>query len=149
MPLPLLSIPFSFFSSFFFRPEFQSNSSPAPGSRPQDARGSITEEESRQKQASFREDSLISQSPRADGVPPAPDARNPLGAIGNEGPSTKAKDDKDEETSKFQDPLAGMAPIDRWGIKGLHTLMNNYPDYNALVIGMDASSLGRDLNSSE
>lgn len=40
-----------------------------------------------------------------------------------------------------------MAPIDRWGIKGLRTLMNNYPDYTALMTGMDPTGFGLDLTS--
>ncbi|GAO18145.1 hypothetical protein UVI_02036720 [Ustilaginoidea virens] len=42
-----------------------------------------------------------------------------------------------------------MAPVDKWGIKGLRTLMNNYPDYHAMVVGMDPSSMGLDTNSQE
>ncbi len=104
------------------------------------------EEDPRQKKPPFREDSLTSQSPRTDGAPlSATESRNPLGAIGNDGPSAKPKENKDE----FQDPLAGMTTIDKWGLKGLRTLMNNYPDYHALIHGMDHSTVGLDLNSSE
>ena len=79
----------------------------------------------------------------------AVEGRNPLGAIGNEGSSSKGKEVKDDYGTPVVDPLAGMAPIDRWGLKGLRTLMNNYPDYNALLYGMDPSSLGLDLSSPE
>ena len=47
------------------------------------------------------------------------------------------------------DPLAGMAEADKWGIKGLRTLMNNYPDYHAMVVGMDPATLGLDLSAQE
>lgn len=47
------------------------------------------------------------------------------------------------------DPLSGMPAADKWGIKGLRTLMHNYPDYHAMVLGMDPSSLGLDMSSQE
>ena len=47
------------------------------------------------------------------------------------------------------DPLEGMPEVDKWGIKGLRTLMNNYPDYHAMVVGMDPTSLGLDMGSQE
>jgi CCR4-NOT transcription complex subunit 2 len=40
-----------------------------------------------------------------------------------------------------------MSEIDKWGIKGLRTLMNNYPDYNACITGMDPTTIGFDLTS--
>lgn len=42
-----------------------------------------------------------------------------------------------------------MAPIDKWGIKGLRTLMNNYPDYQAAITGMDPQQFGLNLQSTE
>jgi CCR4-NOT transcription complex subunit 2 len=77
------------------------------------------------------------------------EARNPLGAIGKTTPSLKGKDAEAVPGADIQDPLAGMAPADKWGLKGLRTLMNNYPDYNAMVLGIDPSSLGLDLTISE
>jgi CCR4-NOT transcription complex subunit 2 len=80
------------------------------------------------------------------------EARNPLGAIGvNELLLTKGKKEEEEEirSPEPQDPLAGMSEADKWGFKGLRTLMNNYPDYNALVTGIDPSTLGFDLSSAE
>ncbi|TQV98729.1 hypothetical protein V2A60_007565 [Cordyceps javanica] len=54
---------------------------------------------------------------------------------------------KEEEAQGPVDPLAGMPDADKWGLKGLRTLMNNYPDYHALVVGMDPNSLGLDLQA--
>lgn len=47
------------------------------------------------------------------------------------------------------DPLAHMSEKDKWGLKGFSYLMNNYPDYAAMVTGVDLNTLGFDLNSSE
>lgn len=66
-----------------------------------------------------------------------------------------ASDPKETTNGKLKqddeiiDPLEGMSEIDRWGIKGLRTLMNNYPDYHAMVVGMDPTSLGLDMSSQE
>ncbi|KAH7328216.1 CobW/HypB/UreG, nucleotide-binding domain-containing protein [Stachybotrys elegans] len=70
-----------------------------------------------------------------------------LGAIGAAG--GKPKDDEESQPPEVVDPLSGMAEVDKWGIKGLRTLMNNYPDYHAMVVGMDPSSLGLDMSSQE
>ncbi|KAL7627562.1 hypothetical protein AAE478_001755 [Parahypoxylon ruwenzoriense] len=122
----------------------------APGtSRPQDIRsaGSGGNEEGRQKPPGFREDNLTSQSSAQDPAP-STDGRNPLGAIGsNDASSAKANEEKDDQSPSVHDPLAGMTPIDRWGIKGLRTLMNNYPDYSAAVTGLDPTTFGVDLSS--
>ncbi|KAH7248751.1 uncharacterized protein BKA55DRAFT_594634 [Fusarium redolens] len=53
------------------------------------------------------------------------------------------------DTADVIDPLEGMPASDKWGLKGLTTLMNNYPDYHAMVVGMDPNSLGLDINSQE
>ena len=121
-----------------------------PGSgRPQDSRGAIGEEQ-RQKPPGFRDDSLASQSSTQEAAAQSSEGRNPLGAIGNDVPlGTKAKDEKDTQSSSVNDPLAGMAPIDKWGIKGLRTLMNNYPDYQAAITGMDPQQFGLNLQSTE
>jgi len=55
----------------------------------------------------------------------------------------------DDASPEVQDPLAHMTEIDKWGIKGFSYLMNNFPDYAALVTGSDISNLGFDLNSTE
>lgn len=47
------------------------------------------------------------------------------------------------------DPLAHMSEIDKWGLKGFSYMMNNYPDYAAMVTGIDLNTLGFDLNSTE
>ncbi|KAK4126184.1 cobW-domain-containing protein [Parathielavia appendiculata] len=112
--------------------------SPTAIARPQDARSPVGEDEARQKQAGYREDS-------AD----AAGGRNPLGAIGNDAPSSKGKEEEKATTREVQDPLAGMAPIDKWGLKGLRTLMNNFPDYNALTCGIDPATLGVDMRSTD
>ena len=119
------------------------------GTRAPEGRASVTDEEGRKQSIPFREDSLASQASLPDGVPQPPESRNSLGAIGNDVPAGKAKEETESEAPAVQDPLAGMAPIDKWGLKGLRTLMNNYPDYNALICGIDPSTLGVDINSNE
>jgi CCR4-NOT transcription complex subunit 2 len=103
-------------------------------------------DEARQKPPGFRDDALSAQSPKGPSQPS--EGRNLLGAIGNkETKSNKNKDNEDTESLTVCDPLAGMAEIDKWGIKGLRTLMNNYPDYAACVAGMDPQTFGFDLTS--
>ncbi|KAI1386345.1 uncharacterized protein F4822DRAFT_409708 [Hypoxylon trugodes] len=117
-------------------------------SRQQDIRSTGTGggDEGRQKPPGFREDSLASQASAQDPATSV-EGRNPLGAIGSsDGPSGKTDQEEDQSPS-VHDPLAGMAPIDKWGIKGLRTLMNNYPDYNAAVTGLDPTTLGLDFTS--
>ena len=93
----------------------------------------------RQKQ---REGSLTSQSPSQAGM----EARGPISAIGAEGSSSRGKE-KEDDGVPVTDPLEGMSEIDRWGIKGLRTLMQNYPDYNSMIMGMDPTTFG--MESSE
>ncbi|CAM1511446.1 Fc.00g089590.m01.CDS01 [Cosmosporella sp. VM-42] len=117
----------------------------APGSsRPQDGKGVGAEDDVRQKSAAFREESSNAAA-AADRASQA----SPLGAIGNAASSGKLKDDVGNQTPELIDPLAGMPDVDKWGIKGLRTLMNNYPDYHAMVVGMDPNTLGLDLSSPE
>lgn len=116
--------------------------------RPQDSRGAIGEEQ-RQKPPGFRDDSLASQSSQ-EAAAQSSESRHPLGAIGNDLPlGAKTKDEKDTQSPSVNDPLAGMAPIDKWGIKGLRTLMNNYPDYQAAITGIDPQLFGLNLQSTE
>ncbi|KAI1505303.1 CobW/HypB/UreG, nucleotide-binding domain-containing protein [Biscogniauxia marginata] len=115
--------------------------------RPQEIRSAGGNDEARQKPPGFRDDPLASQSSPQD-PSQSTEGRNPLGAIGtNDAPSGKTKDDKEPQSQSVHDPLAGMAPIDKWGIKGLRTLMNNYPDYSAAITGIDPTTLGLDLTS--
>ncbi|CAJ2513619.1 Uu.00g017380.m01.CDS01 [Anthostomella pinea] len=122
----------------------------APGlPRPQELRSAGGHDEARQKPPGFREGSLASQSSPQDPAQLS-EGRNLLGEIGGmstDTPSGRTKDDQDTQSPSVHDPLAGMAPIDRWGLKGLRTLMNNYPDYNAAVTGIDPTTLGLDLAS--
>ncbi|PCD39977.1 hypothetical protein FGRA07_01248 [Fusarium graminearum] len=107
----------------------------APGSsRPQDGKPPGLEEDPRQKPT------------REDG---STDVDSPAAAFNNDPVSLKAKDDQEPHGSEIIDPLAGMPAVDKWGIKGLQTLMHNYPDYHAMVVGMDPSSLGLDISSPE
>ncbi|KAK0629880.1 hypothetical protein B0T17DRAFT_506397 [Bombardia bombarda] len=123
--------------------------SPTTIARPQDQRSPVGEDEARQKPPPYREDSLASLSSVGDAIAQPLGHRNPLGAIGNDPPAGKAKEDESERMSGVQDPLDRMAPIDKFGLKGLRTLMNNYPDYNALTCGIDPSNLGLDLTSTD
>ncbi|KAK3379914.1 hypothetical protein B0T24DRAFT_613451 [Lasiosphaeria ovina] len=123
--------------------------SPTSVVRPQDPRSPVGEDEGRQKPPGYREGSMASQSSVGDSSSQLLGGRNPLGAIGNDPPAGKVKEDDKDRTSDIQDPLEGMAPIDKWGLKGLRTLMNNYPDFNALTCGIDPSVLGLDLNSTD
>lgn len=95
----------------------------------------------------FRED----ESGKASEVTsPAAEGRGSLGVIGSEGTNGRPAERKDSQAAaEVVDPLAGMAAVDKWGIKGLRTLMNNYPDYHAMIIGMDPSTIGLDLSSPE
>lgn len=114
----------------------------------QNSKSPSAEDDARQKLAPFREDDLGKFS-AVEAALHGVESRNPLGAIGNDG-SEQPRDDKDSlEVPEVVDPLAGMAEVDKWGIKGLRTLMNNYPDYHAMVVGMDPSSFGLDMSSQE
>ncbi|KAI1850083.1 hypothetical protein JX266_004462 [Neoarthrinium moseri] len=120
----------------------------APGSsRPQDIRSAIGSDEPRQKPPGFRDDSAASPSSTQDPTTQSSEARNALGAIGNDLSLGKGRDETDSQAGL--DPLAGMSPLDKWGIKGLRTLMNNYPDYSSAVTGVDPNQLGLNLQSSE
>ncbi|KAL2273207.1 hypothetical protein FJTKL_04877 [Diaporthe vaccinii] len=117
------------------------------GTRPSEGRSSITEDDARQKSA-FREDGAAPQPPLPDGPSQSAEARNPLGAIGNDASSGKGVEPPAEaSTSTSQEPLAGMSEADKYGIKGLLTLMAKYPSYHALVHGLNPAELGLDLSS--
>ncbi|KAF9881815.1 not2 family protein [Colletotrichum karsti] len=109
-------------------------------SRSQDASG---EEDVRSKAGAFRDDVPgDSSSQNAEN-------RNPLGAIGNDSLAGKGKEEQESQSIEVQDPLAGLAPIDKFGMKGLRMLMNNYPSYGALVQGMDPNDFNLNVNSPE
>ncbi|QPG94854.1 hypothetical protein C2857_007154 [Epichloe festucae Fl1] len=107
--------------------------------RNQESKRSAADEDSRQKSTLRGGKSGI-----AEGT-----ASNSLGAIGNDDLSTKPRDDKETHAPEAVDPLAGMSESDKFGIKGLRTLMNNNPDYQALIVGMDPNTMGLDMNSQE
>ncbi|KAM0261657.1 hypothetical protein ACHAQJ_002108 [Trichoderma viride] len=100
----------------------------------------------KQKPVMFREDGSGKAS---EVTSPTAEGRGSLGVIGSEGPNGRLAERKDSQAADVVDPLAGMAAVDKWGIKGLRTLMNNYPDYHAMIIGMDPSTIGLDLSSPE
>ncbi|EQL03429.1 NOT2/NOT3/NOT5 family protein [Ophiocordyceps sinensis CO18] len=104
-------------------------------------------EDPRQK-GLFREDGFTKTTSGNGGTIQATGGRSYLGAIGNDGTMSKSKDDKVEGIG-LGDGCARMAAVDKWGIKGLRTLMNNYPDFHAMVVGMDPNTLGLDLSSQE
>lgn len=116
-------------------------------SRTHELRSAGAAEETRQKPPGFRDEGSTPQ-PTGQDQAQLTDGRNPLGAIGTiDTSSGKAEDEKEGQSPVVHDPLSGMAPIDKWGIKGLRTLMNNYPDYTALMTGMDPTGFGLDLAS--
>lgn len=100
-------------------------------------------DDSRQKGSAFRDEASGDSSSQS------AENRNPLGAIGNDSLTGKGKEEKDGQSLEVQDPLAGLAPIDKFGLKGLRMLMTNYPSYGALMQGMDPNEFGLNVNSSE
>lgn len=117
------------------------------GTQSRDARSSVGDDDMRQKDSPFREDSMASQSSLT-GQGPISENRNPHGAIGNDPSNVKGKETKDSG-SQPKDPLAGFSDKDRWGLRGLSHLMHNYPDFNSLVCGVDPAQLGIDLTANE
>ncbi|KAK5998513.1 Zinc-regulated GTPase metalloprotein activator 1 [Cladobotryum mycophilum] len=91
----------------------------------------------------------LRQSKGSEGLSQSAEGRGILGAIGSDGPVGRLGDDKDSLIPEAVDPLAGMSAVDKWGIKGLRTLMNSYPDYHAMVIGMDPNSFGLDMSTQD
>jgi hypothetical protein len=102
----------------------------------------------RQKNGTFREDSVTSQSSLSGQVPPS-EARNPHGAIGNDSSSSKAKESTEASVPDVQDPLAGISAADRFGLKGLRHMMSAHPDFQSFLTGVDPTQLGIDLGSNE
>ncbi|KAK0672274.1 putative general negative regulator of transcription subunit [Cercophora samala] len=116
--------------------------SPTSIQRSQGPRSPVDDEEPRQKPPGFREGSVASHTSGNDAV-----GRHPLGAIGNDAPSGKAREEDRGQLPDAVDPLEGMSPVDKWGIKGHQTLMNNFVDYGIIGHGIEPSALGLDLRS--
>jgi CCR4-NOT transcription complex subunit 2 len=102
--------------------------------------------------------SSISQPQREEGAPQPtmsrtdPHAQNDGGAPHSQNLDStvgSSQGNPEETGPEVQDPLANMSEIDKWGLKGFTLMMNNFPDYAALVTGMDLTALGLDLNSNE
>jgi CCR4-NOT transcription complex subunit 2 len=56
----------------------------------------------------------------------------------------------EDPTPEVEDPLAGMNDKDRFGLKGLLAMLKGpYPDQAALASGIDITTLGFDLNTTE
>lgn len=81
--------------------------SPTAIARPQDPRSPVSDDEPSQKPPGFRNDSTDTVG-----------SRNPLGAIGNDPPTGKGKEEDKSPLNQVQDPLEGMAAFDRFGLKG-------------------------------
>lgn len=138
------------------------------GTRPQETRSLAAEEEAaRQKQdndaasasaaaaaAAAAASAASTESPigEAGGPPRDADGRSSIGTIGggDGAHSGKQREESEATTNTGQDPLAGTAPIDRWGMKGLRSLLNN-PEYSAMIsgFGLDLNTLGVDLSTNE
>lgn len=122
----------------------------APGfPRPRDLKAIGNEEEARRTPPSFREEVSGASALATDGASQDLESRPPLGPVGTDDSVKKVKDENENSAPEVIDPLEGMPAVDKWGIKGLRTLMNNYPDYHAMVVGMDPTSLGLDMGSQE
>jgi CCR4-NOT transcription complex subunit 2 len=113
-----------------------------PSSPQQDIKGARTASDPRQKSV-VHQDTLSKGAPAGDVESHSSEGQGHPGGVGS------TKDEKEPQLPEVVDPLAGMPEADKWGIKGLRTLMNNYPDYHAMVVGMDPSSLGLDMSSQE
>jgi CCR4-NOT transcription complex subunit 2 len=56
----------------------------------------------------------------------------------------------EDPAPEVEDPLAGMNDKDRFGLKGLLAILKGpYPDQAALISGIDITTLGFDLNTTE
>ncbi|EFW98435.1 not2 family protein [Grosmannia clavigera kw1407] len=123
------------------------------GTRPQETRNPAADDEVRIKQNPFGEEVRAAQSQLADVVPqPSTDPRIAMAAIGTDAVSSKSgTDDSLGSSSSAKDPLAGMVPNDKWGLKGLRALLVKEPGYSAAIsgFGLDLASLNVDLGSTE
>lgn len=67
-----------------------------------------------------------------------------------EGEAAQEPAPAEEGRPMVQDPLPGMNERDRYGLKGLFgTLKGPFADQGALVTGVDVTTLGLDLNTTE
>lgn len=89
--------------------------------------------------------SAVGSAVRSDGAPPHPSTTAQGGGPG----AAAGQGNAEEPISEAQDPLAHMSEADKFGLKGFSYMMNNYPDYAALVAGSDPSNIGFDLSSPE
>lgn len=83
---------------------------------------------------------------RPDGASSALNDPIPQAQPAGNGASQRSPEDPN---SKVQDPVAHMNETDKYGLKGLSFMMNNFPDYAALVTGSDINHLGLDINAQE
>lgn len=83
-----------------------------------------------------------------DGVSQQPDGTIPRSQTADSGIGS-SQGNGDDTGPEVQDPLAHMSESDKFGLKGFLYMMNNFPDYAALVTGQDVSNLGFDLSSNE
>lgn len=74
---------------------------------------------------------------------------DPSGGIVTDSVSAKLRDEQDTQAPEAVDPLAGMSEIEKYGLKGLRTLMNNNPDYHSMILGTDPTAMGLDMSSQE
>lgn len=122
--------------------------SPTTGSQSLEDRSAVGDDDGRQKNGAFREDSIASQSSMLGQGPPG-DNRNPHGAIGNDSSNGKGKESKDNGVPDVKDPLGNLSPADKFGLKGLRYMMGAHPDYQGLLSGIEPTTLGIDLTSNE
>lgn len=84
---------------------------------------------------------------RAQGEDGKTDGSPASGPAGSQ--QAKASGDKELQAPEGVDLLEGMPESDKWSIKGLRTLMNNYADFHAMSVGLDPQTLGLDVTSPE
>lgn len=123
------------------------------GTRPQDTRSLAGDDDARSKQSPYGDDGRSSQLALSDtAAQQSVDARSNPGGIGLDGSVGKpGAENGSVPGSVVKDPLAGMAPIDKWGLKGLRTLISSNPGYSMAMsgLGLDLASLSADLSSNE
>lgn len=124
---------------------------PPNGQRAQGRKSPLEEDIRTKSIATLRDDAgPASQSISIDspGLQPL-ETRNPHGTIGKDLPISKTKDPVWSSYRENENPLENMTSTDRFSFKGFRFLMSNYPDYLALVQGIDPQTLGLDLTTNE